>query len=335
MSQDALKRRIMALGICGLGLALGSISVLGQRGRGAVPLEVNPAAQPYLCLEHPPGRARSGNPSKPTPFSGSPGLRLLLHSGATLTSDQLLRFSNAAVGSLGLWHYACELCAPTSVGVILVNDRLFVNNDLLDALATSKFEPMPKDVPSVLVRLEYFEAREFLFSYRGARGGASTYIETPDNHPGIVRLRSADVSTAVPSIRHLHDALTYGKDIPTVEVVLVGDATSCGNDEDIVACAVTDRKIELNVASFKFVDGDQMTVIGQGQRSVSLLQVLLHESGHWLGLPHDNGSNNIMASALNHATCLTDGNMKTLEGARENDWPRRLTGAGALYCSKR
>ena len=49
---------------------------------------------------------------------------------------------------------------------------------------------------------------------------------------------------------------------------------------------------------------------------------------------HDDGGDNIMASALNHVTSVNDANVKSLADARERDWPRRLRRAGALYYTR-
>ena len=301
-----------------------------QRG-GRDPATVSPASS-FFCYESDGRRAGAGTPAKPTLFSGSPMVRVVIKTnGEAVTPAAERIFAEHAVEALGLWHFACELCGRTSIALILVNDRLFINDEVESAVVGSDLAPMPKSARG-MDSLKYFEGREFMFGWKGARGGGIRYQEVQPDAPALERLRASDPTAIAPSVARLRQAVVAPETTPIITVSLVRRNTSCGSDRNIVACALTDRAIELNAGDFAFMDRSGASMLfGAGGRQVNLLQVLLHESGHWLGLPHDNASNNIMANALDRATCLNNANMKTLNAAKEHTWPSRLVGAGALY----
>lgn len=76
-----------------------------------------------------------------------------------------------------------------------------------------------------------------------------------------------------------------------MRVHLRPDATSCGSAEEFIGCAHPDSSVELTFQDtrYSFVDvhGSASLVVGPGSTpALSGLAVLMHEVGHWFGLPH-------------------------------------------------
>jgi hypothetical protein len=72
-----------------------------------------------------------------------------------------------------------------------------------------------------------------------------------------------------------------------VELRLAQNGLSCGKSLNLIACEELGANVELNLKDYTFTGIDStIAVIGSGSTRVDLLQVLLHEIGHWIGLGH-------------------------------------------------
>ena len=325
-----MRRAFSATLVAACCFAAAAVAQRGSGGRGTGPTITTGGA--FYCYQNDGHRASLSQPHKATPFSGSPVIEVTIdRRGSKLSGTVEREIANELVEAIGLWHYACEWCDRTSVAAVRVGNRLLLNQQVGVALASTDLSPMPKGT-SGFQQLNYFEGHEFLFGYLGARGMSVTFEETPADSPALQRLAAATSANVAPAVARLREGLIARKGVGHIRIVFTGNRTSCGDDPNIVACALTDQGVELNVAGFLFSDRTGLLpLVGTGTRRVNLLQVLLHETGHWLGLPHANDSPNIMANSVDRMTCLNNDNVKTLAVARELDWPDRLHSAGALY----
>ncbi|GEM_PF-6850362 len=146
----------------------------------------------------------------------------------------------------------------------------------------------------------------------------------------------------------LHDVICGKSDQPKnvsdslkVGLKLVNGQTSCSTEPtSTVACAHLEGEVELNVLNFTFrvqTSEGQMIFVGKGKRQVPLATVLLHEVGHWFGLPHSNnegprdGRANIMSSTYNlNGMCLASYNMDMIDNATSTYWEYRLKKCNGL-----
>lgn len=117
--------------------------------------------------------------------------------------------------------------------------------------------------------------------------------------------------------------------------------TSCGPAEDYIACAKTDSSVELTFkdTKYSFLDvqsGDLISVGSSGVPAFSGLDVLLHEIGHWFGLPHvqsasfnPNEMPDIMRDTYSRNSCVSLLSISALDRMDEDQYQQRLTkGAG-------
>ena len=114
-------------------------------------------------------------------------------------------------------------------------------------------------------------------------------------------------------------------------IVIGGRQSGCGDDSTIIACAQPDRSVHLNAEDWSFLSyEDGHVVFGTGLQEVDLLQVFLHETGHWIGLDHSEHTGSIMADYLTAASCLGQTDISELARAVDLGWDQRLGGYGAL-----
>jgi hypothetical protein len=78
-----------------------------------------------------------------------------------------------------------------------------------------------------------------------------------------------------------------------------------------------------------------MVSFGAGTDNVDLLRLLLHESGHWLGLRHANDDpGNIMSMLFPDVKCITNKTVDALARVVDLTDKERLGGFGALRFPK-
>lgn len=89
--------------------------------------------------------------------------------------------------------------------------------------------------------------------------------------------------------------------------------TACGDSPNIIACRADLELTEYNSRDFSFAfDDREVPPIGRGRIQVNLLHALMHEMGHWIGLPHIDSSQSIMASGLDRSRCIDYSTLSTL-----------------------
>ena len=115
----------------------------------------------------------------------------------------------------------------------------------------------------------------------------------------------------------------------------------CGKSTDALVACASDKKIQLNSRFFSFsglteiavVDGKVVrrpVAIGAGNRTVDLRRVLVHELGHFFGLPHsDEAGHDIMAQYYSDSgSCLSVDDKSMVNSSVDHRWTYRL-----LRCS--
>jgi len=92
---------------------------------------------------------------------------------------------------------------------------------------------------------------------------------------------------------------------------------------------VDNELTQYNIRDYRFTSSSGARAIGEGPIEVDLLQVILHEMGHWIGLEHIDSGESIMATSLEQARCIDFDTVKSLlehtfpsKQARQNIGPQ-------------
>jgi len=122
------------------------------------------------------------------------------------------------------------------------------------------------------------------------------------------------------------------------KVRLLAGPTTCG--KEAVACGLPEAGIEISFANYRFalphVTGGGEMIAGTTGDVLDLRAVVLHEVGHWFGVPHaevgaTDGYLDIMADAYGAGSqCVSPHSLRLTANAGDTRWPFRVVRGGAL-----
>lgn len=244
------------------------------------------------------------------------------------------RLRDMIVQSISAWKGACVRCGPMSAWVVRIDEAVFVHHRLFDGL---EFAEQEKLDPLLVI--------DSIVQNRMDWRLAGTSLQRDPISPSYVLLslerRKKICSQLASGSQVWSDSLRQGlctaPSKPLLQVTLQNDELNCGRQGSVLACATAGGQVQLAAGDFAFLDAQDNVVFGAGQDRVDLGQVLLHEVGHWWGVPHATGDadpdrrTNIMDARYNTAgQCMRPGNLRSMEFAVDRDWPERLAGCDAL-----
>jgi hypothetical protein len=216
-----------------------------------------------------------------------------------------------------IWVQACLECSAAHLAVVGLDGRLFVRQGLqkwysaafppgrgglrppdvrqLDRELRSDLQPVTwlvlrntTNAPQAKDLTEYEEAGgnfRFLCSMR----------LTPDTPPTLGAVRRALCGPVNPDER------------AKIIVRFRSSQTACGFGPNLIACRADPELTEYNVRDFQFIiDSSRSDIepIGAGPERIELLHVILHEMGHWIGLPHLALDQSIMNPSFQASRCI-------------------------------
>lgn len=242
-------------------------------------------------------------------FAGRTRLNVILPAAGSVPIDGAQRSSAETVvlQAASLWVYSCVTCKPDNLSVVAVNGKVFVSDALYRLVGP------PRGV-AALPPLQPAEAEEMLTSFLGSsrvgtRAPFLPYRRTENPRKDFERVCSAKASEQhTPTLKRLQDALCADAVEPgtsaNIRVNFKSGETACGNDADIVGCRADHELTQYNVRDYRFVAQPSGISIGGGAIEVDLLQVVLHEMGHWIGVDHQTRGESIMAPSMEQARCI-------------------------------
>lgn len=267
-------------------------------------------------------------------FSGKIRLDITLaDSDLVLTEPERGEITRLVLTAGSLWTQACQNCQIDQLAVIAVDGQTFIRRGLdtwyQEQLSSPRAAGSAAPPEALELSLkESLEPIQWLLAGSSLLSAPRSKIFT-DYVPlsfdvrkdSSFCTRSVTQATA-PTLARVQKVLCSSPLEPLAErarmLIRFSDGhTACGDSPNIIGCRADNELTEYNVRDYSFVfdAADWRTPpVGHGKIAVSLLQVLTHEMGHWIGLPHLGDSETIMASSLEMSRCINDKTIRALLG---------------------
>lgn len=301
----------------------------------------------YICPKTSPGRAPS-TVGAHLNFGSRSWLSVKTNDPDGLLPDQSrLALANDIGRAMVIWRRVCTHCVPGNLSVLRIDEDLYIDGIIAGPLRSGDLNnieigPTPPSVPLApgksLVILDVITA--LLASRYGTRTVMVQFEKISRNDPLFANACSVPFDRLPDLFRSTRLALGCPDDQnrahpspAELSIYVLNGYTSCGRNKDIIGCSADDLVVELNARDFRFQDSET-ALFGLGTRVVDLFHVMLHEFGHWIGLPHLSTDGNIMSPSLPASRCIDDADISALDALVEGDTDRRK-GKGALYYSIR
>jgi Matrixin len=298
----------------------------------------------WFCATPRPPRRRATAPSEaplnePTVLT----VKIDGDSALALSGETLTRIAGLFLDAVRVWLWACEACRYGRLPFVRVNDVVFVNPLFAEAirvadrettwinvrmlprpstgepstpkrqepswLTTDLFDPfdntirfsnlLPRITPALRERRSARRLTDDFPRYQpvNARELASHLCGLPrERLPAVIQALFDDMRCGGRS-----NGLPEGR---ALTILIHNGNTSCGYSKNIIACEADPYLIEFNARDYRFDDEQGERLLGTGARHVSLQHVLIHELGHWAGLPHVPSTRNVMSEFFEESDCV-------------------------------
>ncbi|HSW07310.1 hypothetical protein [Aquabacterium sp.] len=148
-----------------------------------------------------------------------------------------------------------------------------------------------------------------------------------------------DVLQRVQAVLCGGDKGAFAASTAKLQLKLMAGPTSCGPSDAFLGCGKPDNSVELTFDKTRYtfvnVHGDKDAVVGPGNDPpLSGLAVLLHEIGHWFGLPHLNYRMNeipdFMQDTYLENACVSGLNIMLMSGMSDERHAQRFRVGGGF-----
>lgn len=279
-------------------------------------------------------------------FRDLPLIRIRIDTpGTTCNGVCRRRVSNAVADSLTLWRSSCGRCSYDFLAAVIAPNALFLDERIYEALSNRLIDPYSAvaTADSQLSGVTSFKSKSghvIVPYYRVAY--ADPVLERFCRADS--RLFSAGWASKLWSALCRAPAHVPAHQ-PHLSLSFVMGDTACGSAEDFLACGNPSKAVELTLWQTRYEAEASSTrehgmpsrvfVIGDPAGSpTDLHAVLLHEIGHFLGLPHLQDKNRpgslkaSMQTTLNNDMCVSIADIMMLTSAADALWSHR-----AIACS--
>lgn len=238
-------------------------------------------------------------------FSGRTKLNIVTPTDKSIRLNPLeLRVvEDTLLQAASLWVYSCLVCKPDNLSVISINKKTFVKSILFELIFAWNNNSYFFDSVKVEEQL-----RDFLGTSRvGIAAPFLPYKQVDLSSKKIYEFCSIPKYAGItPVLNRVQSALCDPSDDTSanIRVSFNNNGTACGNDSDIVGCWVDHELTQFNVRDYSFINESKSVTVGNGKINLDLLQAVVHEMGHWIGLDHVEKSDSIMSPTLEQARCI-------------------------------
>lgn len=245
-------------------------------------------------------------------FAGSTKLSVDVDDPAKqLTPAAQQKLAQTLLSAIELWRVTCRGCNADNLAVTEIDKQLYLMGPIVEAFrgeSPDKYGPF-NGTP--------YEGLFFYLNYKtGGRGVLQPhFVAVSLSDAPVKALCSANPASLPRELQRVQIALACAsasnaqstplRSASLLLTVLPG-FTECGADTNVIACEKDRSIVALNSRDYTFVDAQTNPVFGSGQPKVSLMHVLLHEVGHWIGINHIQSWGNIMSESLSESRCIDD-----------------------------
>ena len=244
--------------------------------------------------------------------------------------------SAAFARALAIWRSGCGRCTENSLAVMQAQGNLWLDRraaaQLREFQSTSPaYEEVDLSqisqgtsfqlgaVPALTVPIKSYVGYELVSSDAGLKSKLCT-LQSPTGSDWISAAQSM-VCGRHPSVEHEVKP----------HLVLTSAATTCG--DAAVACGKPEGEVEITLKDFALVLPTQQgnVRIGAKEGALDAESVLLHEVGHWFGIPHPGAVGlkirDIMSATFDaDKTCVSAQSMALLTNATDTRFEHRARG---------
>lgn len=238
--------------------------------------------------------------------------------------------------AIAVWRTGCARCNANALAVVRVEEHVW-----LDARIANRLRLLSSGSP---VSLDLAQRRgdesgrtisaPSLSVPQTAVVGYEQLSSDPALRNSVCRLTDG-AAPWVATGKHLAcGGSSAGTAVVTPLVRLMNTSTSCGPGIHFLACGIPNAGIELATGSTRFALRGSRGNFSIGRSSdgleVSMQDVILHEVGHWFGVPHPDqvgvaGWPDIMASTLGDGkACVSAASLTMMNNAMDARWSWRV-----------
>ena len=298
-------------------------------------------ASAFLCAKTAGGPILSRNTAG---FGGRTRLDIeLTESDLSISKEQRKEVARTLLTAASLWVEACVGCSIDHLSVIQVDSKTFVRHGLTTWYRQHFVESKSSDPDTLEKDLRHsLEPTDWLLAGDWPQPALPnkelTDYDLVESDDLQALCRSSVPGDRSPTVALVQSAICHADQLPAsararLLIRFAMGHTACGNDQNVIGCRADDQLTEYNVRDYQFGLGaidSAIPSIGSGPVNVSLLHVLLHEMGHWIGLPDLPGTETVMASSLQFSRCINDRTITALARHLKSEGRGRNLGTAPL-----
>lgn len=270
-------------------------------------------------------------------------IQVELGDGVGCGKDCEIALASLFADAVATWRSGCLQCEPNAMTMITTMGSAWLDSRIVRRLGSLAAKPTTH---LDLDKTEEGERQQTPVSPLGGGGPAiQYYLNISDDKPTRQRICQLD-NAAAPWVVDVKSYLCQNPPLQQKEslrpvVVLKKEKTPCG--ELAVACGLPFDRVEITISRYRYaIPGS----IGQGEVVIGLdatgevlemRRVILHEVGHWFGIPHAQVGGNdkyldIMSDVYGEGdACVSAHSLRMMANAADIRWQYRIKeGGGAL-----
>jgi len=290
------------------------------------------------------GESKSVQLANQAPFTRKTGLDIRVVNQTTISCGNacLSGFGIAFAQAVAAWRGGCERCSPNALTVLRLGGRVWLDSRAagrLRRVAAGEVgvpldlrKPQPEELEGLIAAPTMSVPQTSVVGYSEVTGDAAVRRA--------LCVQAASTAAWVVTAQSMLCAGTpaAGDTLTTPTVLLKPGATRCG--PDAIACGLPNAGIEITLDQIRYRIRAPTGVIFLGTATngpaIDLRQVVLHEVGHWFGVPHSQVQGpgavlDIMGETLGDGpACISAASMMMMNNASDLRWRYRISEGGGL-----